>query len=161
MYYTKLYYDAYSEIGAQTPISADCGALCGARCCKGEQGSGMIVFPGEESILASHGFSLTQKNMDGYPVSYAFCSGRCRRIFRPLSCRIFPLAPFFHENTLSVDEDPRARPLCPLIAQHAVEAKFYDAVYRAFLVLIKDPVICEMLTHYTAMLEEYRNFWNR
>ena len=160
MYYTNLYHKAYSEIGALTPISADCGKLCGSRCCKGDQEAGMIVFPGEETLLRSHGFSLLPRQMNGYPVSFAICTGRCRRIFRPLACRIFPLAPFFDNHTLFVAEDPRAQALCPLLSAHAVEQPFYDAVYRAFCVLTEDFAICEMLTHYTSMLNEYRVFWN-
>ena len=153
------YNRAYAEIGAKTPIPADCGKLCDARCCKGDNHCGMIVFPGEEQILSAHGFPIVSKNMHGYPISFTTCNGHCRRIFRPLSCRIFPLVPNICNNVLSITEDPRAKLLCPLLSTHTIDQSFYNAVYQAFLILIDDPLIQQMLVHYTAMLDEYRSFW--
>ena len=161
MYYTRLYNNAYCKIGAKTPISADCGALCGARCCHGDENAGMIVFPGEEKALIAHGFNLTQRDMNGYPIYFATCTGKCKRIFRPLACRIFPLVPDFRDGVLTIREDPRAMAICPLLQAQAVEPEFSHAVYSAFEILLEDPEICKMLTHYTAMLDEYRAFWNK
>ena len=158
-YYFDLYNRAYSEIGALTPISADCGALCGAKCCHGDDEAGMIVFPGEEKLLSFHGFNVESRDMDGFPVFFTSCSGRCKRIFRPLSCRIFPLVPDFRDGVLKITDDPRARLICPLLLSDSVEDAFYQSVHRAFDVLIEDQSVREMLTHYTKMLDSYRSFW--
>ena len=32
-----------------TPLQTDCGALCGGACCKGDEGTGMLLFPGEDT----------------------------------------------------------------------------------------------------------------
>ena len=161
MYYTNLYNRAYCEIGAKTPISADCGALCNARCCQGDDNDGMIVFPGEERALMAHGFSLKECDMNGYQVFFATCSGKCKRIYRPLACRIFPLVPDWRDGVLSVREDPRAMAICPLLQANAIEKPFKAAVEAAFKILIEDGEIRKMLTHYTAMLDSYRKFWDK
>lgn len=158
-HYFELYNKAYSEIGALTPISADCGKLCGAKCCQGDENMGMILFPGEEKLMKAYGFPVRETKMNGVPVFFTTCPGRCKRPYRPLSCRIYPLAPDFRDGELKIAEDPRAKMSCPLLVAHAVEDKFYDAVLRAFTILTEDPTICEMLTEYTAMLDKYRVFW--
>ncbi len=119
----------------------------------------MIVFPGEERLLRAHGFALTQREMAGYPVWFATCSGRCRRVARPLSCRIFPLAPLYERQNLTIVPDPRARAVCPLLSAHAVEQSFAHAVKAAFEVLTQDERVREMLVYYTKMLREYQAFW--
>ena len=155
----NLYNRAYSEIGVLTPISADCGALCGAKCCKGDDNSGMIVFPGEERFLTARGYKLKRRDMAGYPVLFTACDGKCKRIYRPLSCRIFPLAPILENGALKIIEDPRAKYLCPLLSAHAVEDAFKDAVYRAFSILIEDEEVFKMLECYTKMIKSYSEFY--
>ena len=44
---------AYDIIGEKTPLLTDCGALCGAACCRtddDDQG-GVFLFPGEEELI--------------------------------------------------------------------------------------------------------------
>ena len=158
-HYFGLYNKAYSEIGALTPISADCGKLCGAKCCQGDENMGMILFPGEEKLMSAYGFPVRETKVNDYPAFFTSCGGSCKRPYRPLSCRIYPLAPDYRDGELKIVEDPRAKMSCPLLVASAVEDKFRDAVYRAFSILIEDSAICEMLTHYTAMLDKYRVFW--
>lgn len=157
-HYFEIYNKAYCEIGSLTPISADCGSLCGAKCCKGDENDGMIVFPGEENLLSSHGYEIRKSEMNGYPVFFTSCSGSCNRVYRPLSCRIFPLAPALRDGKLEIIPDPRAKYICPLLFSDSVEEKFKKAVEKAFLQLISDEKIAQMLIHYTAMLDEYNNF---
>ena len=157
-YYFEIYNKAYCEIGSMTPISADCGKLCGARCCRGDENDGMIVFPGEEKLLSAHGYKLMQREMNGFPVYFTSCNGSCNRVYRPLSCRIFPLAPTLRDGTLKIIPDPRAKYLCPLLLADSVEEKFKAAVERAFSLLSEDENVREMLIHYTAMLDEYSKF---
>ncbi len=158
-HYFDLYNKAYSEIGPMTPISADCGMLCGAKCCQGDETMGMVVFPGEEKLLTHYGFPIKDTTINEHPALFTTCNGRCKRPCRPLSCRIFPLAPDYRDGVLKIVEDPRAKISCPLLAAKAVEEKFFDAVHRAFTVLLQDEKVCDMLIHYTLMLDKYRNFW--
>ena len=34
-----------------TPLNIDCGKLCGGKCCKGDDKTGMLLFPGEEKLI--------------------------------------------------------------------------------------------------------------
>ena len=158
-YYFELYNKAYSEIGALTPISADCGKLCGAKCCEGDENMGMILFPGEEKLMSAYGFPVKETKTNGQPVFFTTCPGHCKRPYRPLACRIYPLAPDYRDGVLKIVEDPRAKMSCPLLVAHAVEEKFHQAVLKAFEVLVQDEDIRNMLCNYTAMLDKYRNFW--
>ena len=154
-----MYNKAYSEIGALTPISADCGKLCGAKCCEGDENMGMILFTGEEHLMSAYGFPVKETTMDGIPVFFTTCPGTCKRPYRPLACRIYPMAPDYRDGVLTIVQDPRAKMSCPLLVANAVEKKFQDAVLRAFNVLLEEEAIRNMLCHYTAMLDKYRNFW--
>ena len=42
---------AYELLDRVTPLTYDCGKLCGGRCCKGDGNTGMWLFPYEEEIL--------------------------------------------------------------------------------------------------------------
>jgi len=43
---------AKSIIGELTPLKGhDCGQLCSAACCKGDEQTGMLLFPGESTAL--------------------------------------------------------------------------------------------------------------
>ncbi len=156
----SLYSRAYAILGNITPISADCGELCGAKCCAGDENSGMILFPGEKDFLSRADFlEVKERDMNGFPVDFAICKGSCSRRFRPLSCRIFPLAPFCDGETLEILPDPRAKYICPLLkAADLISPEFSQAVEEAFQILIGHPDISQMLVHYSNMLREYMRF---
>ena len=96
-----------------TPLSADCGRLCDAACCRDLEGeeTGMLLFPGEEDAY---------RHLNGWKVretalgSMVICPGTCEREMRPLSCRIFPLLPVMREGKVKVAMDQRAGVVCPL-----------------------------------------------
>ena len=54
--------EARRLLSGETPLKADCGALCGAACCRpDEEGKGgMLLFPGEEVLYSTlpPGFSI-------------------------------------------------------------------------------------------------------
>ena len=154
------YLRAYARLGNLTPIPADCGRLCDKRCCKGGEDDGMILFPGEDGLPAS--FTVTDRGINGYPVRFAVCRGRCRRETRPLSCRIYPFASYIDEaGTLSVIPDPRAKYVCPLLSESAlpmIDRRFQTAVRDVFNGLLEVDGMRPMLTAYSRMLDEYRRF---
>ena len=41
----------YSVLRKTTPLDFDCGKICNGKCCKGDENTGMIIFPGEEEFL--------------------------------------------------------------------------------------------------------------
>ena len=83
--YQKLYADANRILSDKTPLKKDCGLICGGECCKGDNETGMLLFPFEKTTL-----NIIEK--DG--VRLAVCDGSCDRNERPLSCRIFPFFPY-------------------------------------------------------------------
>ncbi len=123
--FNRLYKKVKKIIGDKTPLKKDCGKLCGKLCCKGDENTGMLLFPFEET-------SLPVKENDG--VRLCVCNGTCERDSRPLSCMIFPLFPYITtDGKIKVIADERARGLCPLV-------ETFDNVKfdRAFLRRVKD-----------------------
>jgi hypothetical protein len=109
---------AREKMSRVTPLVRDCGALCGAACCKTDEDGrgGMLLFPGEEACYRAlpEGFMLRADDSvvpDGLLLT---CEGTCARDTRPLACRVFPLM-FVSKNGGDVRLDPRAWALCPLM----------------------------------------------
>ena len=151
---------AYARLGRLTPIKADCGKLCGKRCCKGGDDQGMILFPGEEKPPGP--FTVYDRDINGYPVRFTVCKGWCKRDARPLSCRIFPFAPYLSaDGAITIIPDPRARYVCPLLAEDAqpyIDQRFLNAVGDAFNELSEAAGMRPMLEAYAKMLDEYKRF---
>ena len=76
MDYKKLY-RLFEDV---TPLKTDCGALCGAACCKGDDTVGMLLFPGEETALPV---------TEAQGRRFVLCGGACERAQRPLSISHF------------------------------------------------------------------------
>lgn len=151
---------AYARLGRLTPIPADCGQLCGKRCCKGGDNDGMILFPGEETLVSS--FSVSEQSLNGVPVCFAVCTGHCKRETRPLSCRIYPFAPIWDENgELAVIPDPRVVYTCPLLTKEAlpmIDTRFLHAIRDAFHCLWEIDSARPILMAYSKMLNDYKRF---
>ncbi len=123
--YQRLYKKAKRIIGDKTPLKKDCGLICGGACCKGDENTGMLLFPFEKT-------SLTVTEKDG--VRLAVCGGKCKREHRPLSCMIFPFFPYItQDGRIKVVPDIRGYNICPLIRN--LEQTRFD---RAFLRRVKD-----------------------
>lgn len=154
----KLYAEAYAALATVTPIPADCGKLCNNKCCHGDEEHGMILFPGEAEFL---GIKCQKSEMNGETVGFFTCSGTCHRNRRPLSCRIYPFAPYYKDGVLSVIPDPRAKYICPLLQADAigfVQEEFVSAIHTAFTALLQSSEIETMLVRYSEMLDEYKKF---
>lgn len=93
----------------------DCGKLCDKRCCKGGDGDGMWLFPGEEEFYKNEpGFTVIPTDGNGgYPM--LVCQGSCDRGNRPLACRIYPFFPKIDGEKISVIRDLRGCASCPII----------------------------------------------
>ncbi len=79
----------YSVLRRTTPLDFDCGKICNGKCCKGDEKTGMLLFPGEENLIDPDINVIETENGD----KLAVCDGTCDRNRRPLSCRIYPLFP--------------------------------------------------------------------
>lgn len=129
----RIYRKAYALLERHTPLRRDCGVLCGRACCRGDDETGMLLFPGEKT-------PFRVKEQNGRRL--AVCGGRCRRFDRPLGCRLFPFVPLpGPDSRISVVIDSRGRGVCPLAA-HAGEAafshRFLHRVRRVGALLCRD-----------------------
>lgn len=76
--YQKLYAEAGRIIGDKTPLKKDCGQICDGACCKGDDDTGMLLFPFEESVLhveETRGYALQCVRADATEVSARFPAG--------------------------------------------------------------------------------------
>ncbi|MBR6568462.1 MAG: hypothetical protein IKK60_07395 [Clostridia bacterium] len=116
-----------------TPLSADCGLVCGKACCEGDEETGMLLFPGEDTV-----FPVKEK--DGSCL--CVCEGKCDRSTRPLSCIIFPFFPYItEEGKIKAKIDIRGINVCPLISHEKdvlFSKIFLRRVARAGRILAKD-----------------------
>ncbi len=147
---------AWDILEEVTPLAEDCGQVCGGRCCKATAESiGMMLFPGEETLLAEGGFRMHPAQGGGTLVT---CDGRCERALRPLACRMFPLFPYVEENgRVRAVYDPRGWRLCPLVRECAhvpLQREFVRAVRRAGRVLMEDAACAAFLRQNSEEIRE-------
>lgn len=166
-----IYLQIYRLFDNVTPLAADCGGLCGAACCKGDD-CGMYLFPGEEKVyrLLNPDWAKIEKSDFTYEyrgktknVPLLICTGKCDRYQRPLACRIFPLTPYVDKNgELEIIIDPRAKSVCPLSHELKLEeydGKFLQNIKKSFVLLMKNAEIKEYMTRYSEYIDEYRKFY--
>lgn len=149
---------AYALLRDETPLGAfNCGELCSARCCGGDDDTGMWLFPHEAEYLIQNSYKVTQSDGNfGFPC--AVCPGECKRDERPLACRFFPLFPLLVEEKgrerIVVISDPRAG-ICPLTkGEVRLSRQFIRAVRRAGKCLIEDDEIREYMKKVSGELRE-------
>ena len=137
---------AYALLEDITPLTTDCGAVCDGRCCRESADSeGMLLFPGEEVLLADTDFTI--RPADGGLL--LTCVGTCDRQKRPLACRMFPLFPVLtEEGRVKAVYDPRGFRMCPLVRECAhvpLDRDFVRAVRRAGRILTEDAACAAFL----------------
>lgn len=152
--YIKMYNKITKIMCELTPLTVDCGVLCGCACCKGDENTGMLLFPYEESELD---IKLTE-NGD----RLAICNGTCDRNKRPLACKLFPFFPTVDDKKkVYVELDYRASRLCPMI-EHCDELlfdpKFFKAVKKVGKILVKDDECRAFLEKATEEIDMYNSF---
>lgn len=163
MYKKALYNMAYRMLNNSTPLKADCGLICNSKCCNGDEGYGMLLFPGEKEYLTYKRSELIikDKSLYGMNVPFAVCKGLCNRNLRPLSCRIYPLAPYINSGKLTIIEDPRAKYICPLLFEKEIlkiDVFFKRNVYDTFYLMSQDAEIKHFLINFSKLLDEYARF---
>lgn len=142
---------AKAALGTLTPLPGhDCGQLCGAACCKGDDQTGMLLFPGEETTL-----QVTELENG---TRLAVCDGTCDRSQRPLSCMIFPFFPTVDDDgKVYAEIDARAYGACPL-ADYCddvlFDEEFLEAVAEAGRILAEDEDCLEFMYDVTEQIDE-------
>lgn len=166
-----IYLQLYRLFDNTTPLKVDCGKLCNAACCSGDD-SGMLLFPGEAEVyklLRPAGFRIEMSDLkysyNGrvHKTPILFCDGKCDRYVRPLSCRIFPLTPVLDDNgNIEIITDPRSKSLCPLAKTFHVDeydGNFFRSVRNTFILLSKNKQIAAFLKEYTEYINDFRRFF--
>ncbi len=141
--YAALYRRLYRLFQNVTPLKTDCGRVCGGECCKGDAGTGMLLFPGERTALRVY-------EENGRRV--AVCGGVCAREDRPLACRLFPFFPVAEGGRVTARVDPRAYAVCPLARQWRnvrFDRRFLRRVKTAGKLLQKDPACAAFMKEIT------------
>lgn len=134
-----------------TPLKTDCGRLCQGACCRGDENTGMLLFPGEEALYKDCTFARvveTGFSLGAAPALLLVCEGSCDRKNRPLACRLFPLFLKFREDQPPVLRmDARARAVCPLTdyGLKALDPEFRQAARRAYDLLLEDEACADYL----------------
>ena len=134
---------ALDELENITPLKPfNCGKLCSARCCSGDENDGMGLFPGEEELLKDCADFEIRGSEGNCGESVRVCRGACDGRKGPLACRISPLFPLAveRENEIVIVPvpDPRAS-MCPLLrCPEKIDRRFYSAVRRAGESLMRD-----------------------
>jgi len=163
MHKTILYKKAYRMLDNITPLKFDCGLLCKSRCCKGDNETGMHLYPGEEVMQNSNKLiKIMDKLFDGEKIKFAVCNGKCDRRNRPLACRVFPLVPYISQDgRLHIVGDPRAKHICPLLLHCdlvKMDRRFKSSIYKVFRLLMEDMEIREYVCRLSNTLREYALF---
>jgi len=142
-----------------TPLRFDCGRLCGAACCKGDEKTGMKLFFGEETVLTdAPDFAILSsggKSAD----SVAVCGGVCDRKTRPTACMMFPLYPYLREmdgrTVIDVVPDPRASSVCPIVYEGLrPDRAFARAVRKSARWLLRVPENALIIRETNALFDE-------
>ena len=146
----NLYDKIFKIMGDLTPLYVDCGQLCNGACCKGDNNTGMRLFPFEESELPVKDGNLV------------VCNGTCDRNKRPLACRIFPFFPTIDEKgKIYVELDYRGARLCPMFEFYddlEFNPKFLRAVKKVGKLLAKNEECKKFLITSTEEIDSSKDF---
>lgn len=144
----------YDLFRNNTPLAYDCGKICNGKCCKGDEKTGMLLFPGEEKLIDRKMKILVGESGD----KFAVCNGSCDRHERPLACRMYPLFPVIRNDGgkeyIDVVFDSRAD--CPIVSgEIKIEKRFRKAVKRVgkYLLLNEDTAV--FYKKLSSEIEEY------
>ena len=149
-----------------SPLSYDCGKLCGALCCTcsniTDEDMGIYLYPGEEKLHSKNDKWLdwSGENAEDYDfpnswqgkVYFVKCTTppNCPRGKRPFQCRTFPLAPYIDQSgCFQLVYNYEILPYsCPLIdGDYRIEESFYKATFTVWTHLLRDPLIFDLVEY--------------
>lgn len=159
---TYIIRQAYEILGRETPLSYDCGKLCNGNCCKGDNETGMFLFPGEEEIISKYSnFRIIECNGNqGYKM--VVCNGECDRKTRPLVCRIYPYYPVIKESGFDVRADIRGIKSCPMLNRNIKpNYSFTRQIRKVARLLSRDEELMQYIIETNLMLDEIEAFAER
>lgn len=163
MNYKDFYSEIYRLTDKVTPLQIDCGGLCDGSCCKGDDNTGMYLFPGESVMYGnSPDWAIIRKcglKLASYQVEFISCNGSCDRTLRPLACRIFPLFPYIDlSGDLNIIMDPRGKSICPLVRANMIsdiDKRFVDMVKYVSKIMIKNSLLYSYLFDLSRFTGQY------
>ena len=156
---TELILKAYKILDGLTPLRSDCGRLCDAACCKGDDDTGMLLFPGEAELFEGADDFVIKKQGE---LDVVICNGHCNREQRPLSCRIFPLAIVYDGSRTKVIADHRSILVCPLYRQalsERLDPAFRRAVKDVALILNQSESMKDFLAEVFLQCEQAKELY--
>ncbi len=159
---TNLIKKSYELLDRVTPLVYDCGKLCSGRCCKGDENTGMWLFPYEEELLKDiEGFEIKECNGNfGYKM--IVCGGLCDRKTRPLACRIYPYFPMITENGYDTRADIRGITCCPILYSNIKsDYSFIRQVRKVARLFDRDDTLREYVNSINSLLDEIEEFAER
>lgn len=152
----EIYNSVYKMLTDVTPLKCDCGQLCNKNCCKGDNATGMLLFPEEKTKLN------TLKTDNGI---IAVCNGTCNRNERPLSCMVFPFFPLINDKgKIEAVIDYRGYGICPMVKNQdfiKFNRKFIKTVEKAGKLLYTDTDIREFMKSTENDILEYQSYINK
>lgn len=168
MIYDILYENLRKRLNRLTPLPFDCGRLCGGACCTGDSDTGMYLFPFEEQFYkGKRGFKIFDSELlmqNGTPIKIISCTASCLRSLRPVSCRIFPLFPYFKKGSVpKAIIDPRAKGVCPITypeSSRYIQPSFYREVELFGRFLAKTEQGANFLESVSFVLDDYMKLQN-
>ena len=162
------YLEIYRRLDRVSPLSFDCGTLCGAACCGTTEETvqesgfdmGIYLLPGEEKLHNKKDDWLvwSEERAEDYEfpeswkgnVFFVRCKTppECPREKRPIQCRTFPLLPHFMEDghLVMILNDLELPYHCPLIEKDMeLEPDFLEVTWRCWARLVEDPLIHDLV----------------
>jgi Fe-S-cluster containining protein len=166
MHISEIYKSIYAFYADTTPLTVDCGKLCGGACCESDDNeeTGMYLFPGEEKLFINNpDFKIIDSEFS-YGDEFAkilICKGVCKREIRPLSCRIFPIIPYLKGDDFTLIFDPRAKSVCPLVELsdiNELDEVFIKKTKKVIKLLMKFKKTRAFLEALCDILDDYLKF---
>lgn len=150
---------AYELLDRVTPLSYDCGRLCGGLCCKGDGDTGMWLFPHEEEILKGvEGFTIKDCEAN-FGNRMVVCGGSCDRKTRPLACRIYPYFPMITQDGFDARADIRGIMTCPMLRDNIKpDYAFTRQVRKVARLFARDEELSSYIININQMLDEIEDF---
>lgn len=164
----ETFQEIYDMLNRVDHVPYDCGVLCQKACCqRWDEDLGIYLLPNEDLLLREEKGWLTWerhrvRDYDFPPTwqgqaYFIKCNSRCPREKRPMQCRTFPLAPHLADNgeLWLIWETLQLPYSCPLLERkEALNKEFVRTLYRAWQILLSDPLIEDLVSYDSRSREE-------